>query len=423
MFSEVYQNNFDYLSKRMKQALQNYKIGILRETRRYNDRRVAITPQTAQIICRQWPHVTIVAQPSEVRVFTDAEYKSAGVEVVEDVSDCDILIGVKEVSDDLLIEGKTYIMFAHVAKKQDHNRGFFKTMVDKNITLLDYEYFTNKNGNRLVAFGHWAGIVGAYYAIMGIQKIYKGKDIPHPSKFYNVDDMNTFLKTLILPPVKIVITGDGRVGKGAAQVLRDQGIPQVSSKEFLNESFETAVFCLLSFHEYVMPIDGNFEKYKEFFVAPNDFKSTFLPYTRVADVYIPCHFWDTNSPMFYTAKEVQNEDFKIRLVADVSCDAPGPVATTIRTSEHNAPFYDVDRFSLQEKPPFSDEKNITVVAVDNLPTALPVNASNTFAEALLENVFPAFFNEDEDGILKRATILKEGKITNNYSYLRSFLDS
>lgn len=398
------------------------KIGILRETRRWNDRRAAITPTTAKNILHRWPEVEIFAQPSEVRVFKEEEYIAAGVRIVEDLSDCDLLLGVKEVSEETLIQGKSYIMFAHVAKKQGHNQLFFQDMARKKITLMDYEYFTQPNGVRVVAFGHWAGVVGAYYGILGIMKKYKKIDIPHPSTFYDAAELYQYLETFKIPSLKIVLTGDGRVGQGAADVLKMHSVRQVSPKEFLENEFNEAVFCMLPFTDYVKPKNIKIADYNEFFTKPSEFVSTFKSYTQKADVYIPCHFWNPASPVFFSKEDIVQPDFKIKLISDVSCDVPGPVATTIRSSTHDEPFYDVNRYTLKEEKAFSNNDNITVMAVDNLPTALPLNASEAFANDLLENVFPSLLGEDNDRIIERATILKDGLLTDRYLYLKDFLE-
>jgi hypothetical protein len=288
--------------------------------------------------------------------------------------------------------------------------------------LLDYEYFTNRQGGRLVAFGHWAGVVGAYYAIKGVMKKIVNKEIPHPSTFFDANALYDYLKTFKVPPLKIVITGDGRVGQGAADVLLKNGIKKVSATNFLLKEEGEAVFCMLPFHEYVKPKAGSEMSYNDFFTYPDKFESTFKPFMQVADVYIPCHFWDPKSPVFISKDDMAKDEFNISLVADISCDVDGPVASTIRSSEHETPYYDLEKVTFNEKPAFSDNKNITVMAVDNLPTALPRNASESFAHDLLENIFPYLFGNDDDRIIKRATILHEGKLTAGYRNLDGFLN-
>jgi len=399
------------------------KMGILRETRRWKDKRAAVTPATAAKIIKKWPGTEVYVQPSETRAFTEQEYEKAGAVVKKDLTECDILMGVKEVTEEALIEGKTYLMFAHVAKKQQHNRFFFRTMAEKKITLIDYEYFTSPDGIRLVAFGHWAGVAGACYAIKGMKKRFQGDDMPGPADFYDAGQLYDALKHISIPPVKTVITGDGRVGQGAAMVLRKAGISEVSPDAFLAKSFSKPVFCILPFQEYVKPKPGSSKTYDDFFSSPADFESTFLRFTQAADVYIPCHFWHPDSPAFFSPEDMASGDFKIRLIADISCDIPGPVPATIRTSEHDHPYYDVDRNTLKELPPFSGRDHITVMAVDNLPAALPRNASESFAADLHTVVFPALHGEDTGEVVERATILKKGKLTPRFAYLNDFLSA
>ncbi|MGQ8334906.1 NAD(P)-dependent oxidoreductase [Sunxiuqinia sp. A32] len=397
------------------------KVGILRETRRWDDRRVAITPETAKLIHQNFPDVELVVQASEIRIHRDDEYREIGISVVDDVSDCDVLIGVKEVSDDALIEGKTYFMFSHVAKEQEHNRQFLKEMSRKRITLIDYEYLTDTDEKRVVAFGFWAGVVGTYYAFKGIAKRFAKIEIPGPDKCLDLNDLHHQLRQFEVPPIKIVVTGGGRVASGSLEIIRELGIQEVLPRDFLYKEFEHPVFIRLDPEEYVEPIEGNFDR-EAFFKNPKGYRSAFLPYTKAADVFIPCHFWNPESPVFFTKEELREKDFAISIIADISCDVPGPIPTTIRSSTIDKPFYDIEPASLKECEAFSSSKNVTVMAVDNLPTALPVDASRTFARDLYYQVFSSLFGKDEHGIIERATILKGGKLTESYSYLKDFLE-
>lgn len=396
------------------------KVGILRETRRWKDRRVAITPETAGWIRENYPHVELFVQSSEVRVHPDEEYQALGIPVVEDVSHCDILIGVKEVEPSTMTEGKTYIMFAHVAKKQGYNQPFFAEMARKKISLIDYEYFTDTNGDRVVAFGFWAGVVGSYYAFKGIARRFLKIDIPGPEECYDMQDLHHQLKQIKMPPLKILVTGGGRVAAGALEIIREKGIVEVSPHDFLQHEYDHAVFTRLDPEDYVAKKDGSFNLH-EFYNDPSDYVSKFHPFLAVADVFIACHFWNDKSPVFFTADDLKEKDFGISLIADISCDLDGPIPTTIRTSSIDDPFYDVSTVDLSEQPAFSNAQNVTVMAVDNLPTALPLDASHTFARDMYFKVFPSLFGTDEDGIISRATILKDGKLTERYSYLADFL--
>ncbi len=398
------------------------KVGILRETKRWEDRRVAITPETADLIKKNYPHIELYAQSSSIRIHKDEEYERIGVPVVDDVSHCDVLIGVKEVSEEALIEGKTYFMFAHVAKKQAFNQGLFKEMAKKKITLIDHEYLTNKENNRLVFFGFWAGVVGAYYAFKGAAKRYLNKDIPGPEEAHDLNELHYFLKSLKMPPLKILITGGGRVASGALEIIHEMGIKEVTPTDFLNKEYKQAVYTQLDPEHYVVKEDGSYDR-KEFYNEPEKYKSCFAPYLLATDVFIPCHFWNHKSPYFFTMKDVQSGRFAMSVIADVSCDVPGPIPTTIRTSTIKEPFYDIELASFKEKPAFSSSSNVTVMAVDNLPTALPYDASQYFARDIYYNVFPSLFGKDDEGIIERATILKDGKLTARYEYLKGYLES
>ncbi len=397
------------------------KIGILRETRRWKDRRVAITPETAVWIRENYPDVELFVQTSELRVHTDEEYKALGFPVVEDVSHCDVLIGVKEVEPATMTAGKTYIMFAHVAKKQGYNQSFFAAMAEKKISLIDYEYFTDTSGNRLVAFGFWAGVVGAYYAFKGIARRFLKLDIPGPDQCRDMQELHHQLRQFEVPPLKIVVTGGGRVAAGALEIIREKGIAEVSPRDFLEHKYDHAVFTRLDPEDYVVKNDGSFNLH-EFYNDPIDYISNFHPYLAVADVFVACHFWNDKSPVFFTADDLNEKDFGISLIADISCDLEGPIPTTIRTSSIDDPFYDIKPDDLTEQPPFSSPQHITVMAVDNLPTALPMDASRSFARDMYTKVFPALFGTDEEGVIKRATILKDGQLTEEYRYLSDYLN-
>lgn len=398
------------------------KVGILRETRRWKDRRVAITPETAIWIQENYPEVELFVQTSEVRVHPDEEYQALGIPVVEDVSHCDVLIGVKEVEPATMTEGKTYIMFAHVAKKQGYNQPFFVEMARKKISLIDYEYLTDTTGARVVAFGFWAGVVGTYYAFKGIAKRFLKLDIPGPEACRDMQDLHHQLRQFGLPPLKIVVTGGGRVAAGALEIISERGIPEVSPRDFLEHEYNHAVFTRLDPEDYVVKKDGSFNL-QEFYRDPSDYESKFHPFLAAADVFIACHFWNDKSPVFFTADDLKESDFGISLIADISCDLEGPIPTTIRTSSIEEPFYDINTDDVSEQPAFSSARNVTVMAVDNLPTALPLDASHTFARDLYTKVFPSLFGTDDDGVIERATILKDGKLTERYRYLSDYLGS
>lgn len=404
--------------------MKQVKIGLLKETKTPPDRRAALTPRTATMLLQKFENVELCIQPSEIRAFKDSEYEEKGLKLKQDLTECDILLGVKEVKIEKLIPGKTYMFFAHVAKKQEHNKPLLKAMMDKRITLIDYEYLKYKNGRRIVAFGYWAGLVGAYNGLRAWQKRFENKDLKPAHEFHDKKEMFDYIKDIkIEKPFKIVITGGGRVATGATETLKAFGIQEVIPEEFLMEKFDYPVFTRLDPCHYVRHKEGREFDLWYFFKHPQEYVSTFKPYTKVADMYIAAHFWDPKSPKFFTAEDTKSPDFNIKVVADISCDLEGPVGSTLRASTIAEPFYDFDPKTGTEKPPFSSEEHITVMAVDNLPGELPRDASEAFSETLVEKVLPYLLGDDEEGIIQRATIVKDGKLTENFKYLEDWVNS
>jgi len=401
--------------------MKTLKIGVLRETKNPPDKRVAITPKQGKRILEIFPNLELYVQPSEIRAYKDEEYLQEGLPLKEDLSDCDILIGVKEVKIETFIPQKKYLFFAHVAKEQPYNKDLIQKMIKDKITLIDYEYLTDSNGIRQVAFGKWAGIVGAYKAIRveGLKNNYLD-NLKRASDYKDKMEMFENLKNVKLKPKKIVITGGGRVAGGAEETLVAANIKYVSPSDFLTKTFSQAVYTKLEPINYVKHKSKRKFDLAHFFQKPEEYVSIFEPYTKVADIYIPCHFWDNKSPVFFTPEQAQKKDFKIKTIADVSCDIAMPIPSTIRPSTIAKPFYDYNPNTKKEEPAFSNENNITVMAVDNLPGELPRDSSKYFGDILIEKIYPYLFGEDTEKIIERATILEDGKLTERYKYLENY---
>jgi len=405
--------------------MKKIKIGLLKETKTPPDRRTALTPRTAKMLAEKYPDIEICVQPSELRAFKDEEYTKAGFKLQDDLSDCDLLLGVKEVKIDTIIPGKTYMFFAHVAKKQEHNKPLLKAMIKNKLTMIDYEYLTDKEGRRIVAFGYWAGIVGAYNGMRAWFKRFEGKELPPAHTFHDKEALFDFIKKQkITKPFKTVITGGGRVAGGAAETLEAFGIKEVIPEEFLVRKFDYPVFTKLDPAHYVRHKHGKEFDLFHFFNNPWEYESTFYVYTELADMYIAAHFWNPQAPRFFTKEDTRKPEFNIKVVADISCDVDnGPVGSTVRASTIAEPFYDFDPVTGEEKPAFSSDKHITVMAVDNLPGELPRDASEAFSELLVERVLPYLIEEDTEGVIERATILANGKLTDRFSYLEDWVNA
>ncbi|NOQ26408.1 MAG: alanine dehydrogenase [Bacteroidales bacterium] len=398
------------------------KLGVIRETKNPPDKRVPVTPSQVVILTERFPNVDVHVQPSDIRCYTDEEYNYLDLNMKENLSDCDILIGVKEVDPKALIANKTYMFFSHVAKKQPYNRELLQEIIKKKIRLLDYEYLTDLNGQRIVAFGRWAGIVGAYNGLRarGIRTDNFNLKPAHQCK--DMDEMYAGLKKIKLEKKKILVTGGGRVAMGAMETLSQLNIREVTAEEFLNQEFDEPVLCRIDPEHYVQHKGGMQFDLQHFFKHPEEYISTFKRFTKVTDIFVACHFWDPKSPNFITKEDYLDPEFKITVIADVSCDVDGPIASTVDASTIAEPFFGYNPTTGKAEPPFTNLKNTTVMSVDNLPGELPRNASSDFGKNLIDKVYPSLFGNDDSGIIERATITKDGKLTERYAYLQDYLD-
>jgi alanine dehydrogenase len=395
---------------------------IIKERKNPPDRRVVFSPQECQEVIKQFPDAKIIVEASDVRIFKDEAYREAGFQVMEDVSAADVMLGVKEVPIEALIPNKKYFYFSHTIKKQPYNRKLLKAMLNKNIEMFDHETIVNIDKHRLIGFGYYAGLVGAYNGFRGLGLRDKLFSLPKVETLPDLNAAKAELDKITLPNIKIILSGTGKVAKGAKEILDHLKIREVADAEYLSKDFEEPVYCLIDVSEYNRRIDaGEFDK-EEFYEDPSHYESDFMKYAKVSDVFITGHFYGNGAPYLFTREDAKNPDFKINFVADISCDVDGPVACTIRASTIADPFYGYDA-KTESETAFNAKGAITVMAVDNLPCELPKDASEGFGEMFLENVIPAFFNNDKDGILQRARITtQDGKLTPRFAYLQDYVE-
>ena len=404
--------------------MKKIKLGILKETKTPIDKRVVVSPEQVIELSKKFSNLDIVVQRSEIRAFKDEEYEKLDIKLTDDLSDCDILAGVKEVAIPNLISDKTYLFFSHTAKKQPYNRPLLQEVIKKNIHLIDHEYLTDENNIRLVSFGRWAGIVGGYNAILAFGTRAKLYDIKRAFECFDLEEVFEELKKVELPPIKILVTGAGRVAGGTMEILDALDIKKVTPKEFLKEEFLEPVYCQIDPSHYTKRKNsekGDKFDLQHFIENPEEYQNRFKAYSKVTDIFIPSHFWDQRSPIMFNEEDMKNENFKISVISDISCDIKGPIASTLRSSTIENPYYGYNPKTSLEDEPF-DMKNITVIAIDNLPGELPRTASESFGKALIDHVFPALFEEDKTGIIERASITNKGKLTDRYTYLQDFID-
>ena len=398
------------------------KFGIIKERKNPPDRRVVFTPEELVRLQKEHPDAVVKVESSAIRVFNDAAYKKLGIVVVDDISDCDVFFGVKEIPVEYLIPNKKYFFFSHTIKKQIHNRKLLQTILAKNIELYDHETIVDDKNRRLIGFGRYAGIVGAYNGFRAFGIKYDLFNLPKAETLQTKEDLFVRLKRQILPNIKIVLTGHGKVGMGAKEILDGMKLKQVSPEDFLNKIYTQAVYTQIDVLEYNKRLDGTIPKdNNDFYTNPSAYTSNFERFSKVADVFMAGHFHGNTAPDILTQDMLQAPDCKIKVVADISCDTDGPIACTIRSSTIAEPFYGYLPIENREVP-YTHPGSIMVMAVDNLPCELPKDASEGFGEMFMKHVIPAFFNGDKDGILQRAKITENGKLTERFAYLQDYVD-
>ena len=389
------------------------KFAIIKERKNPPDRRVVFSPETLAEARTQFPEAEFVVESSGIRVFPN--------EVTDDVSDADVMIGVKEVPIVHLLPNKKYFYFSHTIKKQPYNRKLLVAMLEKNIEMYDHETIVRENNMRLIGFGRYAGLVGAYngFRALGIRDGLF--NLPKVETLADLNAVKNELDKITIPNIKILLSGTGKVARGAKEILDHLGIKEISDALYLTSQFTEPAYCMVDVMEYSRRVDGKVGDKWEFYKDPTGYESNFMAYAKETDFFIAGHFYGNNAPYLFTREDAKQSDFRINLVADISCDIDGPVASTLRASTIADPFYGYNPKTEQEVA-FDEKDAITIMAVDNLPCELPKDASEGFGSTFLEHVIPAFFNNDKKGVLKRAKITENGKLTKRFSYLQDYVD-
>ena len=392
-------------------------IAVIREGKVPPDARVPLTP--TQVASLRASGIDIVVQPSPGRAFTDEEYTAAGVPLVEDISDRELLLGIKEVPIDQLIPGKQYCFFAHVAKEQPYNQPLMRALLEKSITHYDYEYLTDEKDKRLIAFGYWAGMVGAHNALWTYGERTGAFHLPRLNTLRDYAAALEVYANLDLPPLRVVLTGTGRVGKGAARVLEDMGLQKISPEDYLAGKGQS-VFTQLRVRDYARHADGGPVDRKHFYRHGEEYVSAFAPYAAGSDIFVNGIFWDGKAPAFFTREDMRREDFAIRVIGDVTCDiAPAAsVPSTLKASTIADPVFGYDPATGAEIAPYSAE-GIDVMSIDNLPSELPRDASEAFGETFIEKILPEFAKEDS-AVLRRAMVTVDGELGPHFGYLEGY---
>jgi len=399
------------------------KIGIIREGKIPPDRRVPFTPEQCRTIKETFDNTEVVLQPSSFRCFRDEEYMAMGITIQEDLSDCEVLMGIKEVPDENLIPGKTYFFFSHTVKKQPHNRKLLREVVKKGITLVDYETLTDQSGQRIIGFGRFAGLVGAYNGLRAFGIRHKQFELKPAWLCSSLKEMKEQLAFIPLSVIKIAVTGGGRVAGGVMELLDEMGIRRMSPDEYLETGeVNFPVVVQLNPDDYNLHKAGKSFDLIHFFNHPGEYESNFRRFLCHTDLLIGAAYWDPKAPALFSLEDTRQSGFRITVIADISCDINGSIPTTRRATTITDPFYDFNPETFCEDGPFSGDQKITIMAVDNLPCEVPGDASFDFGKNLIEKVLPFLAGEDCDRIIERATIVKNGILTEKYSYLQDYVD-
>ncbi len=396
------------------------KIGIIREGKLPADRRVPLTPIQCKEVMQRYPEVDLVVQRSPVRAYSDSEYEACDIRLVDDMGDRDLILGVKEVPVETLLPGKAYLFFSHTIKEQPHNRKLLKAVLEKKIRLIDHELLTNLHGERVLAFGYWAGVVGAYNAMRAWQLIHGGPELKPANQCHDLEELERYLHAYPLPKdLRIVMTGGGRVGKGAMGVLERAGVRRISPKEFLAGNNSAPVYTALGSADlYLRDDGGSFDK-DAFHEDPRGHHANFLPYARKAQIYMACHFWDPRGPKILTASDLRDPQLTLDVIADISCDIGGPIDSTLRATTIADPFFGYDP-STGKEVVVGTPGSVAVMSVDNLPCELPRDASEAFGRDLLQRVMPNFVGDDKEDMIDRATIAANGQLTPAFAHLANY---
>ncbi len=396
------------------------KIGLIREGKKPADNRVALTPAQCKWIHRNNKEVCITAQHSAIRCFSDREYTLAGVEIKEDLSDCDFIFGIKEVSVDMLIPQKTYLFFSHTKKKQTHNQALLRAIVQKEITLIDYECLEHEDGQRIIGFGFFAGVVGAHNGLMAYGKrtgLFKLERVYQQRSFRELIHSYFGLR---LPNVKIAVTGSGRVAHGIIEIMNLVGIHEVEPDEYLSRRFSYPVYTQLRGQELYRHRHTNSYNRIDFHEHPEQYRCIFLPYTEQTDILMNGVYWEKNIPRLFEKEDIRSERFIIQTIADVSDDMYGSIPINIGDQTIEDPVYGINRGTFNKTAPYLKD-SIDIIAVGNLPNELPRDASRYFGEQLIKFVLPDIL-EGTSSIIRNATITHKGKLTPPYTYLQEFVD-
>ncbi len=396
------------------------RIGLIREKKKQPDQRVALSPKQCAFIQSTYSHIKILVEPSPTRCYTDDEYLNQGIELNDDLSNCDILLGIKEVPADTLMPGKTYFFFSHTKKKQPHNQNLMRALIEKQIRMVDYECLTYQDEQRILGFGFFAGIVGAHNGLLTYGRKSGLYTLPEANALKNYKELIASYEHIKLPNVKIAVTGSGKVASGVLDILTQLDIECVEPADFLTHQYEYPVFTHLKGANLYARKDNDLFHRDDFHAHPEAYKCLFSTYVNQADILMNGIYWEKRIARLFEKEDIKRHDWRISVIADITCDVDGSVPINLGSSTIANPVYGVDRHSISQVAPYQNTKEVVdVMAVDNLPNELPRDAASYFGQHFEKFILPELLKPESD-ILKRATICENGKLTRKFEYLSDY---
>jgi alpha-aminoadipic semialdehyde synthase len=436
--------------------IMNNIIGIRHEDKYLMERRVAIIPAHAKKLIEE-QDLRILVQKSPKRVFTHDEFISAGAEVVDSLKEAPVIIGIKEIPEDFFEEGKTYIFFAHVIKGQPYNMPMLRKMIEKKVTLIDYEKVEDEVGKRLIFFGKYAGIAGMINSLwsLGQRLMEFGIETPFVKikQSHHYSSLNEAIEVISgvgheiiqkglpkeLTPLTIAFTGYGNVSLGAQEIAGLLPIKEITTEDLLtlkergNLPNNVIYKVVLKEWDLSQPKDDLKEfDLGDYYAHPERYTSVFEPYIPHLTVLMNCMYWDDRYPRIvtkdYLEKLYGTGQPKLTVIGDVTCDPDGSIECTHKGTKIEDPVFVYD--PLTRIPTMGFKGNgILVMAVDILPSELPRDASIGFSNALFKFIKPitsADYTKNFDEIdlpnpIKRAMILHKGQFTPKFKYIEQYL--
>ena len=397
------------------------QLGLIAEEKLPPDNRVALTPAHCKWLVKNIPNLTIVVEASSTRCFTNEEYTRAGIPIVTRLINCNYILGIKEVPYHKLLPNVTYLFFSHTIKKQAYNKKLLQTVLQQKITLVDYECLKHADGQRILGFGFFAGVVGAHNGIMAYGIRTGAYSLP---RVYQQKDLQSLMHNyfgLKIPAIKIAITGSGRVAHGVLEVMNLMGIIEVEPEDYLSTAYNYPVYTQIKGADlYQQTATGTYSR-KHFHANPSQYHCLFANYLQSTHILMNGVYWDENTPRLFTKEQIQHPSCTLETIADITDDEGGSVPINLGDQTIENPTYGVCKTTFAKTQPYLPN-SIDVMAVGNLPNELPRDASRYFGEQLIKHILQPLFDGNSE-IITQATIATNGTLTAPYHYLQQWVSS